>query len=135
MQADQITLAVDVANNASLVNKVFNRIEDPVGRSIYFGVTDAHTPALRNTLNFYRTYPKRSGLFLGSTKTAVKFTRDVAVPNAEGSGNIVTPIIIEVTFSVPVGTPTATLLALRQHVVAIVDRDDICGKLNELGEV
>lgn len=129
MLPDQITLAVDVLDNNTLVNKVFDRIEDPVGRSIYYGVTDQHTAVSRNILGFYRTLPKRSGNDLGTMKSSLKFTRDRAVLNAVGQ-TVVKPELIEVNFSVPVGATVANTLALREHVAALIINAVLMNKLN-----
>lgn len=129
MQPNTITLAVDVANNSTLVNQEYSRHDEQTNRSTYNGPT--HTLVSRDTLQFYRTYPVRSGNFLGSAKSALKFTKDVSVPNADGSGEIVLPLIAEVSFSLPVGTTAAEALALRQAIVAILDRDDLMVPLNE----
>lgn len=128
MQANNITLSVDVANNSTLVDQAFERTTETLNRSDYIG--PGHTLQSRNQFQFYRTLPVRSGNFLGSAKSAVKLTRDKSVPNADGSGNIVAPLIVEVSFSVPVGVSAADILAARQHVIAIMDRDDIMGPLN-----
>lgn len=129
MLPDQITLAVDVLNNNTLVNKVFDRIEDPVGRSIYYGVTDQHTQVSRNILGFYRTLPKRSGTSLGTMKSSFKFTRDMAVPNALGA-TVTMPHIIEVNHSVPVGASVASVLAQREHAAALIISALLMDKLN-----
>lgn len=133
MQPNQITLAVDLANDANPTNQVFDRSEEQVNRSTYRG--PGHTLQSRNNLQFYRTAPKRSGNYLGSSKVAMKFTQDVSVPNADGSGEIVSPLIAEVSFSLPVGTTSAEALAIRQHLVTILDRDDLAGPLCDVLEI
>jgi hypothetical protein len=133
MQANTITLAVDVANNNTPVNKEYVRTEELVNRSTYRG--PGSTMASRNVLQFYRTFPKRSGNFLGATKTSVKFTQDIVVPSADGSGNITVPMLVSAEYSIPVGATSAQVLALRQHLVTICDRDDIMGTLNEHADI
>jgi len=129
MQPDTITLAVDLANTASTTNKVFTRHEEQINRTTYRG--PGHTLQTRNILQLYRTQPTRSGNYLGSAKTALKLTQDISVANADGSGEVVSPLIVEVNFSVPVGATSAELVALRQHIVAILDRDDLMAPFNE----
>lgn len=134
MQADPITLSVDLANTGTTTDKVFVRFDGEGGnRSTYVG--PGHTPSSRNMMQMYRTFAVRSGQFLGSEKTNIKFTQDVSVPNADGSGNIVAPMIIEASASFPVGTTAAQKLAFRQHLIAILDRDDVAGPLHEIQEI
>lgn len=75
---------------------------ESINRSTYTVDTE-HTLTSRSLLQFYRTYAKRSGNSRGASKSAVKLTRDVSVPNADGTGNIVAPLIIEVSISCPIG--------------------------------
>jgi hypothetical protein len=75
---------------------------------------------LRHQLQFYRTYAKRSGASRGSAKSTVKVTRDVSVPNADGTGNIVLPLIAEVNFSCPVGVSYHNRKDLRCIVASIL---------------
>jgi hypothetical protein len=129
MQPNTITLAVDVANNATPVNQEYVRNEETINRSTYRG--PGGTLQSRNIMQFYRTAPKRSGDYLGSAKVTVKFTVDVSVPNASGSGEVVSPQIGEINLSIPVGTTAVEMLALRQHLIAVLDRDDLMGPLSE----
>lgn len=129
MQPNQITLAVDVANNATLVNQDYTRFDQHQNRSVYVGAN--HTSASRNTLALYRSFPKVSGNFRGVDKSSFKITRDITVLGVDGVATLSAPIILEVSFSLPVGTPIATQLELRQIGVAFLDRDDIIGPLNQ----
>lgn len=133
MQPNTITLAVDVLNNATHVNQEFVRLTETVGKSTYRGPDN--TASSRNQLSFYASLPKRSGNFLGSSKASVKTTLDIAVPNADGSGNLVAPAIAEVSFSLPVGTTPAQALAIRQCLIAVLDRDDLMVPLCTFGEI
>lgn len=130
MQPNSITLAVDTANNGTLSNKEFTRFESLTNRSTYIG--PGHTLQSRNCIQLYRTLPKRAGNFLGSAKTSLKLTVDVEVPNADGTGTIVAPMIVEVSYSIPVGIVPAVIVEGRQTVVAISDRDDIMTPFNGL---
>lgn len=129
MQPDTITLAIDELNNATLVNKVFTRFDEYQNRSVYNSAD--HTIVAKDTLSLYRTPPKTSGNFRGTAKTAVKFSKDLVVLGVDGS-NLNAPIILEVSFSIPVGATTAQMLSLRQRVIALLDRDDIMVPLNHL---
>lgn len=134
MQANTITLAVDVLNNATTEDSVFRRHEETTGRSTY--VVDAsHSLETRDMLQFYRTPPKRNGESRGSSKCAAKFTLDSEVPNASGSGNILLPQIAEVSFSLPVGTTAAQTLELRQRIIALLDDDAVMAPLNDVLEI
>lgn len=127
MLPNTITLAVDTANTGTTTDQVYVRFEEQINKSTYRG--PGASVSSRNQLAFLRTLAKRSGDFLGSNKPTVKYTRDVSVPNASGSGNVVAPLIVEVSMSLPVGCTDADVLAARQHIVAILDRDDIVGLL------
>lgn len=132
MQPNTITLAVDTANSGSTTNRVYSRLEELVNRSTYGGPN--HSFSTVDTLQFYRTLPTRSGSFFGAAKTAVKFTKNVTVNLADGTEGIF-PLIGEVSFSVPVGATAAQVLELRQTLLALLDRDDIMGPLNDQGVI
>lgn len=126
MQADKITLAVDVQNNGTPVNQEFVRSNEEINRTVYSG--PGHSLISRNQLVLTRSYPKRTGNYYGAAKSAIKFTRDLAVAQADGT-TTQAPLIMEVSVSMPVGSPTPDLLALRQHLVAILDNDTVCNDL------
>lgn len=132
MQSNTITLAVDTANSGSTTNQAYNRIEELVNRSTYGG--PGHSFSSTNTLQLYRTNPVRSGSFLGAAKTSVKFTESVTVPSAEGEDTVF-PLILEVSFSIPVGTTEAKVLELRQRAIALLDMDSIMDPLNNQGVI
>lgn len=132
MQPNTIVLPVDLANNGTVVNQTFTRSEELVNRSTYRG--PGNTLAVRNVAQLYRTLPKRTGAFLGACKTSVKFTRDITVLDAAGA-SVVAPLILELSFSVPVGASDADILALRQHGVAILDLDAVMIGLNSQAEI
>lgn len=133
MLDNTITLAVDVLNNGTAVNKVFSRHDDSMpNRSRY--ISDTHSLVSRDMIDFYRTPPKKSGNFNGVAKTGFKFTIDQVVPAADAS-NIVAPQIAEVSFSLPIGFTTAQLIVLRQRIVSLLDNDTLMKRLNEQQEV
>lgn len=122
MLPNTITLAVDLLNNGTTSDEVFTRMEELVNRSTYRGPN--HSSASRNTKQFYRTLPKRSGNSLGAAKVAVKFTTDKVVAGVDGN-NVVAPLIADLGFSIPVGATTADLKALRQRIIASLDQDAV----------
>lgn len=129
MQPNTITLPVDLLNTGVNTNQVFTRFEEYQNRSVYIGVD--HTLTSRNTLSLYRTMPKVSGNFKGTAKSAVKFSLDVSVPGVDTT-SIVAPLIVEVSFSVPVGAASAVTLIARQKALALLDQDSIMAALNDL---
>lgn len=132
MQDNTITLAVDVANNGTSVDQVFNRYLEETNRTTYRGPGD--TLVERNQMAFYRTPPKRSGNYLGSAKSGVKLTLDIDVVQADGT-TTKAPIIVDLSFSVPVGANPVVSKNRRQHALAVLDREDIIGKLMDALEV
>ena len=129
MQNNTITLAVDVLNNATTVDKVFTRFEEYQNRAVY--ISDEHSIAERDTLALYRTLPKPSGNFRGVGKSTVKFSKDLSVLGVDGTSQVA-PLIIEVSFSIPVGATVATMLEMRQRAVALLDDDSVMVNLNHL---
>lgn len=128
MQPNEITLAVDLENTGTTTNVVFTRFEEYQNRAVYIG--PGHSLLSRNTLSLYRTLPKASGNFRGTAKSAVKFSKDITVAAVDGT-TVVAPLIIEVSISAPVGTTPAQTLENRQSALALLDRDDIMGSLND----
>lgn len=129
MQPDEIELTVDALNTgANQVTKTYSRYEEFQNRTVYMGET--HTLAKRDLLGLYRTANKPSGNFKGTAKTAVKFTEDIIVDGVDGIAQLTAPIIVEVSFSIPVGATAADVLRLRQTAIALVDSDDVMDPLN-----
>lgn len=128
MQSDNIVLPVDVLNNGTPVNATYTRYEEQANRSVYIGAL--HTPDARDVLGLYRTFPTKSGNFKGTGKSTVKFTTDVSVLGVDGVSNLTAPIIIDVSFSVPVGVTVADVVEARQRVIALLDNDTIMNSLN-----
>lgn len=118
-----ITLAVDELNNDSTVDVDFSRFEEFSNRSVYTG--EEHQLTAKDTLTFYRTFPKQSGNFKGTAKTAFKFSQDFLVTGADGIASLTSPLIVEVSFSVPVGVTAADQLIGRQRAIALLDDDAI----------
>lgn len=131
MQPNVITLSVDALNDETTtanVNVNFTRFDEYQNRTVYIG--DNHQMDAKDTLTFYRSTPTSNGNFKGVMKTSVKFTKDVVVTGVDGVSSLTAPIILEVSFSVPVGASAAALLLARQTALALVDRDDIMDSLN-----
>lgn len=128
MQSNTITLDVDPLNNGTVVPENFERYEEYLNRSVYIG--EGHTPDARNTLAMYRTFPTKSGNFKGVAKSSIKLTKDHVVPGVDGVANLTAPSILEINFSVPVGTPANEVRKLRQRAIAALDDDVVCDGLN-----
>lgn len=127
-QPNGITLAVDELNNGTNVNHVYTNYDRTTGRTTY--IHSGHTPLLRDTLAFYRTPSKSNGNFKGVMKTSFKFSKDIEVEGIDGTTTLVSPIIIEGSFSVPLGATDAEILLMRQRAIALLDRDDLMVDLN-----
>lgn len=130
MQPNEIVLAVDEANDATTVNHTYTRQDYYLNRSLY--ISSTHANDARDTLGLYRTYAKASGNFKGVNKSSIKFTKDIVVPGVDGVSDITSPMILEVSFSLPVGFTAAQSVLLRQHAVALLDRDDVMAPLNDV---
>lgn len=129
MQPNTITLPVDETNTNVVVNHVLSRFEEFQNRSTY--IESNHSVAARDQLQFYRTFPKASGNFRGTSKCSVKFTKDLQVTGVDGVSSLTSPIIVEVSFSIPVGASTAEILLARQKAIALLDLDSVMTPFNE----
>lgn len=128
MQPDTITLAVDTLNSGSTTDYDFTRFEETLNRTIYAG--ENHAIDARDQLAIYRTAPRKTGNFKGVAKTSVKFTRDFTVLGVDGLANLTAPLILEVSFSVPVGCTSTQMVEMRQRVIALLDSDTVMNDLN-----
>jgi hypothetical protein len=128
MQPNTVTLSVDVANDASNTDEDYTRYDEYQNRAVYIG--DDHVPELRNLLGIYRTFPTKNGNFKGTAKSSVKFTQDVLVTGVDGVSSLAAPIILDLSFSVPVGADVADLVHLRQRLLALIDDDTFMDSLN-----
>lgn len=135
MQSNTLTFNVDVANNGTTVPVELVRNEEHLNRSVYINKAGGHSVGNRDQLGFYRTAPKINGESRGSLKVTIKLTRDYAVPNASGTGDIVRPAIAEANFTLPVGMTADQLKEIRQRLIAILDDDDVSGDLMVHGEI
>jgi hypothetical protein len=123
MQDNVLTLAVDELNDTNTVDHVFTRFEEYQNRSIY--ISADHELTARDILGLYRTFPKQNGNFKGTGKCSMKFTCDKSVEGVDGVASLTSPIIAEVSFSVPVGATVADQMIARQKLIALLDDDAI----------
>jgi len=128
MQPNVLTLSVDAANTGSPADETYDRYEEHQHRSVYIGA--AHVPESRDMLAIYRTLPTKSGNFKGVSKTSVKLTEDVEVAGVDSSTTLTAPMILEASFSLPVGATAADILHLRQRMIAALDDDTFMDALN-----
>jgi hypothetical protein len=128
MQPNDITLDVDYSNDGNTTAETYDRYEEYQNRSTYIGAN--HAPEARDQIQMYRSFPTKSGNFKGVSKSSVKLTRDVSVTGVDGVATLTSPIITEISFSIPVGTPAADVLKARQRALAMIDSDDIMDPLN-----
>lgn len=133
MQDNVITLAVDELNDTNTVNHVYSRFDEYQNRSVY--THSAHSLAARDTLSLYRTFQKVSGNFRGVAKSSVKFTQDFVVDGVDGLSQLTSPLIAEVSFSIPVGCVVADQLIMRQRIIALLDDDAIMVPLHNQLEI
>lgn len=128
MQPNQLSLPVDYLNDGTTTPETYDRFEEYQNRSVYIGAS--HAPESRDTITLYRSFPKKSGNFNGVAKTAVKFSKDIGVLGVDGLATLTAPVIVEVNFSVPVGTSQADILKARQRAIALLDDDSVMVPLN-----
>lgn len=121
MQPNTVTLPVDPANNSTVVNEVYTRYEETQNRTAYIGAS--HAPDDRDLLAIYRTFPTKSGNFKGVAKSSVKFTKDVEVAGVDSSTTLTSPIILDLSASIPVGASAADIKHARQRLIALLDDD------------
>jgi hypothetical protein len=123
MQSNEITLQVDELNNDTDVAHLYTRFEEYANRSVYIGAS--HELVAQDKFTMYRTFQKVSGNFRGTAKSAIKFSKDYSVEGVDGVASLTSPLIIEVSFSVPVGITVANQLIGRQKAIALLDDDAV----------
>lgn len=125
MQPNTISLDVDTLNDGTtVVTEVLTRDDFFGTRSVYIS-SNHNVNGPRETLTFYRTYPKVNGNFPGTSKVAMKFSYDHAVDGVDGVSTLSLPLIMEVSASVPVGVTAAQSLVMRQRALALLDHDTV----------
>lgn len=129
MQPNTITLSVDKLNDAvAPVSEDYERFEEFLNRSVYVGAN--HSPAARDTITLYRTFPTKNGNFNGVQKSAIKLSEDVSVVGVDSATTLTAPMIMEISFSFPVGVSAADQLAFRQRGLSTIDLDSVVTPLN-----
>lgn len=126
MQPNEITLDVNHDNDdgtTATQQIIYTRFDEYQNRSEY--ISDAHVIALRDKVALYRTFPKATGNFAGTAKSAVKFTRDYEVPGNDVETTIIVPGIINIGFSLPVGVSGEDSLGFRMLAATMLLNDDI----------
>jgi len=129
MQDNTVTLAVDMANTGTTTDETYRRFDEQNNRTTYVG--PAHSLVLRDQMTLYRTLPKANGNFKGMAKSAIKFTQDISIPGVDAETTITVPHIVEVSFSLPVGTSAEVAMIGRQKLIALLDDDTVMVKLEE----
>lgn len=115
MQSNTLTITPSTGTGALACT----RHSEDTNRSTY--IFDAtHSTDVRDQFQLYRTFSKRSGNSRGSRKCAIKFTHDISVDNADGSGTIVLPLIGEVSFSIPEGATAAEISSLQGKLCGVL---------------
>lgn len=127
-QPTTIALTVDTENSGVTSTLNYSHFESFANRSVYN--SEHHDLIMRDTLGLYRTFPKPTDTFRGVGRSAIKFTSDISVPGRDGTSSIVSPLIVEISFSVPVGATEAQIIDLRQRAIALLDSDEIMTPLN-----
>lgn len=131
MQPNVITLTVDEANDGSTtadVDYLYTRYDTYNTRSIFNG--NQHLPDKRQTLALYRTPAKANGNFRGTSKSSFKFTTDIIVAGVDGTTTVTSPIIFEVSASIPLGATVAQVKLEQQKAVAALRHATFPGDLN-----
>lgn len=128
MQADNIVVTYEEAHDGVTSELTLSRYEETQNKTVY--VAGNHTPAHRDQLAITRSFPTKNGNFKGVQKSGLKLTKDLEVPGVDQTTTITAPIIIDVAFSIPVGTSPASVLEARQKAVGILNLDSFMDKLN-----
>lgn len=127
MQPNILSIDVDPLNNGTIEIDAFSRFEEFQNRSVYVG--PGHSLTSKNLLSLYRTLPKVTGNFRGQAKGAVKTTEDTVVLGTDGVSNLTGQIIVETTYSYPVGVSVAALKRARMKHLGVNDDDDVMDPL------
>lgn len=114
MQANTITIDDDAVGG---VDKLYERNVEELHSSTY--VNDESTAELRDQVKLFRNVPQVNGLSRGVNRTSIKLTKDVAVPNSEGSGDIIAPITVEIVVIAPVGADPLIVKSQRNYAALL----------------
>jgi hypothetical protein len=128
MLDNTITLAVDELNTDSTTDHEYSRYDEYQNRSVYNGPDN--TLSSREILGFYRTTPSKSGNFKGVAKSSIKFTKDIEVEGVDSTTSVTAPMIVTISFSMPIGATSAEVVEERQKAIALLDDDTLMDRLN-----
>lgn len=118
---NEVTLSVDVdGDGLTPVDELFENARRQDYKGEYIG--ENHTSLMRDTMTTYYTPPKPTSAFYGVDKAAIKFSMDVDVPTPTGV-NTRSPVIFQLSGSVPVGASDADKVHVVQRVRAFVHSD------------
>lgn len=131
MLDNTITIQTDIQGTPTA--EVFTRFQEFLNRTIYVGATNSLVS--RCLLSLFRTAPKKVGNFNGVAKSAAKFTQDIEVPGVDSATTLTSPIIFELSCSIPVGATDVQSDLVRQRVAAFILEDDNIVRLNDKLEV
>lgn len=95
------------ANTITINTVAYEREVEETNRTEYH--SPSHTVVARDTMAFSRQAVKPTKEIRGIVRSNLKFTMDVSVLNADGSGNITLPIIVSTDFAIPVGAVEADI--------------------------
>lgn len=98
------------------VDNSYRRYQEHMDRTIY--ISGDHTIDSRDILTVRREMPTRTGNFRGMAKPSFKFTKDISVAGYDQSTTITSPLIGNVSFSVPVGAAAVEIDQLLDHIVS-----------------
>lgn len=125
MQPETITLTPTVG--ATPESTAYNRFRYSGNSSTY--ATASSEVGAREVLQLSATQGKPSGAFKGQGKASLKMTTDIAATDSLGNSTKA-PIIVEVSFSSPVGFVTASdLERARKRVANLLSQDTIIANL------
>lgn len=129
-----ITLSVDAdgAGAGAAADENFSNFDRFSNRSVYHA--PGHSTVLRDTLTLYRTLPKPTSIFYGVQKSAAKFSLDVEVDTPSGVTTR-SPIIYELSASIPVGASATDILHVEERVKALIYNRDLMIRLFTNGEI
>lgn len=140
-QASSFLLDVDYLDNGvSSDERGFVLYDGPyANRSKYICTSataaDVHALDNRHQVEFYRSPAKRNGNYRGTNRTTIKLTKDVAVDNVAGDGQIVAPLIWTISAAIPLGVSAADIENFRMETLAMLGETAVTSDLFILQEL
>jgi len=131
--ADPLQLSVDTTNDSTPETFDYERIDASQSKSVYT-LAGSHNDASRDKLEFFRTAPKPVASYFGNRKSAIKITRDYSVATPDG-GNVITPLILDLKISKPVGVTVAQLIEAAQILLSVLDDDTLMEDICDQGKI